>query len=76
MSVQVLGALLKGDRRALGPGAELKAFDVDNPHGHAALNRVYTDMAQVTNPMPGVVPPALANGAPSRWRVDESAELW
>jgi hypothetical protein len=55
--LQTLGALLKGDRRALGPGADLKAFDIDNIHGHQALDRVYTDMTGLTPPMPGVAPP-------------------
>ena len=60
----VQGALLKGDRRALGPGADLKVFDIDNANGHHALDRVYTDITGLTQPMPGVVPPVTTDGAP------------
>lgn len=55
-----LGALLKGDRRALGAGVELKEFDVDNRDGQAALERVYKDIiGETTGPMINVEVPEL-----------------
>jgi hypothetical protein len=52
--LQSLGALLKGDRRALGAGATLREFDIENAHGSAALKRVYQDMMGISTPMVGV----------------------
>ena len=47
-----LGALLKGDRRALGAGVDLKAFDIDTAYGSRALNRMYSDLRGNTDPVP------------------------
>lgn len=49
-----LGALLKGDRNALGAGEGLQAFDIDNQYGSKALKRVLGDMVEKTTPMPTV----------------------
>ncbi|EFN55772.1 hypothetical protein CHLNCDRAFT_51983 [Chlorella variabilis] len=61
-----LGALLRGDRNAIGAGSELKGFDIDNAHGEKALLRVLQDVCgeHGSKPMPGVkvpeLPPELA----------------
>ena len=49
-----LGALLKGDRRALGAGQSLQAFDIDNAYGSEALKRMISDLKRDTDPMPTV----------------------
>ena len=49
-----LGALLKGDRRALGAGQSLQAFDIDNSYGYEALKRMISDLKRNTDPMPTV----------------------
>jgi hypothetical protein len=51
-----LGALLRGDRNAIGAGSELKGFDIDNAHGEKALLRVLQDICgeNGSKPMPGV----------------------
>ena len=49
-----LGALLKGDRNALGAGEGLQAFDIDNQYGSKAMKRVITDILDRSDPMPTV----------------------
>jgi len=60
--LQSLGALLQGNRKAMGAGGELKAFDIDNKYGHRALNRMYSDILGMSEPMPGVKPPRVPGG--------------
>jgi len=57
--LQSLGALLRGDRNAVGAGAELKAFDVDTPAGHAALQRMLRVITSEQMIMPGMTIPEL-----------------
>ncbi|PSC70731.1 strawberry notch [Micractinium conductrix] len=56
-----LGALLRGDRNAIGAGSELKGFDIDNWVGEKALERVLRDICgdHGSQPMPGVKVPEL-----------------
>ena len=54
-----LGALLRGDRNAVGAGSELKSFDIDNFQGEKALERVLTDVVGITLTMPNVTVPSL-----------------
>ena len=57
--LQSLGALLRGDRNAVGAGSELKAFDVDTPAGSGALNDVMRCFIGEASPLPGVKVPDL-----------------
>ncbi|KAL6746816.1 hypothetical protein V8C86DRAFT_2930794 [Haematococcus lacustris] len=58
-----LGALLQGDQRALGAAGNLKAYDIDNAIAHKALSRVYDDLENGSEPMPGVRIPLLPDDA-------------
>jgi len=49
-----LGALLKGDRNALGAGQNLQAFDIDNDYGAAALKHMIFDISGKVDPLPTV----------------------
>lgn len=54
-----LGALLRGDRKAIGAGSELKEFDIDDEDGSAALTNTLRAIMGLTEPMPGVQFPRL-----------------
>ena len=58
-----LGALLRGDRKALGAGQALKEFDVENRWGAETLKRVYEDLCGYSEPMEGVAVPGGNLGA-------------
>ncbi|GLC46848.1 hypothetical protein PLESTB_001541000 [Pleodorina starrii] len=58
--LQSLGALLQGDRNALGATRDLKAFDVTSPWGKAAVQQLYFECKIPTEPaMQGVLTPLL-----------------
>ena len=60
--LQSLGALLRGDRRAVGAGAELSSFDVDTLYGKIALTKMLEDIRQERfTPMKGVILPDMPN---------------
>jgi len=48
-----LGALLRGDRNALGAGASLKQFDIETTVGGLAMKRTIYDIMAKTTPLPG-----------------------
>ena len=52
-----LGALMRGDRKALGAGVALKAFDIMNRWGSEALSRTFEDLCGYSDPMAGVTVP-------------------
>eukprot|EP00899_Mesostigma_viride_P000110 jgi/Mesvir1/1009/Mv17543-RA.1 len=60
--LQSLGALLKGDRRDMGSGVELKAFDINNKYGVTAVNLMMADIEarNITLP-PGVEFPQVTD---------------
>ena len=55
--LQKMGAMLKGDRRAMGAGVELQHFDVDNDYGAAAVESVLDDVCRGTMERTGVTAP-------------------
>ncbi|KAG2424227.1 hypothetical protein HYH02_015212 [Chlamydomonas schloesseri] len=54
-----LGALLRGDRRALGASSDLKPYDVDNRYGEAAVQRVLECVANGVHTVAGSKPGEL-----------------
>ena len=48
-----LGALLKGDRNALGAGSELKEFDIDNDLGRRSLTTFLNSLIELKAPTGG-----------------------
>ncbi|KAG2496515.1 hypothetical protein HYH03_005339 [Edaphochlamys debaryana] len=54
-----LGALLRGDRRALGASSDLKPFDVDNKYGTQAINRLLECVCAGVHTVAGASPPDL-----------------
>eukprot|EP00897_Mesotaenium_endlicherianum_P004024 jgi/Mesen1/364/ME000001S02675 len=61
--LQSLGALMKGDRRALGAGCELREFDFDNQHGTNAIKSMMNDIM--------IGDPESAKVAPPRMKDDK-----
>jgi len=68
--LQSLGALLKGDRRALGAGVDLKEFDCDTKYGLNALKRIFTDLMGNSSAMPGIEVPQV----PMQYRTDPAVD--
>ncbi|KXZ54936.1 hypothetical protein GPECTOR_3g106 [Gonium pectorale] len=54
-----LGALLRGDRRALGASTDLKPFDVDNKYGSQAVHRLLECVASHQHNVAGAAVPQL-----------------
>lgn len=52
-----LGALLRGDRNALGAGASLRQFDIETKWGTQALKRLYADVTMRSQAMDSVAIP-------------------
>jgi hypothetical protein len=72
--LQSLGALLRGDRNAVGAGAELKAFDVDTEPGKMALQRTLKVITSEVEPMPGTKIPELPDNLKLKYGIPLSGE--
>ncbi|KAK9815574.1 hypothetical protein WJX72_006088 [[Myrmecia] bisecta] len=69
-----LGALLKGDRRAMGAGADLKGCDVENQYGRQTVERVFSDLLGYAEPMANVMVPDVPEAGRGQYSYNADME--
>ena len=57
--LSTLGAILKGDRRAMGAGVALAEFDVETSYGKEAVDKLIRSVATAQPALAGQTPPAV-----------------